>query len=412
MNVVQALKAALASEGPTAGARPYTVRAMETVDAVVVGAGVVGLAVARALARCGLETVVVEREATIGSGCSSRNSEVIHAGLYYPDGSWKARLCVSGRQRLYAHCAAHGVAHRRCGKWLVATDDSQRGRLQDIAAQARRNGVDDLQWLQADELRMRAPALHAVAALSSPSTGIVDSHALMLSLQADAERHGAVLALRAPLLASQRHGAVHLLELGGAAPMRLAAAHVVNAAGLWAPEVARGVAELPAALRPVARFVKGNYFSLSGRAPFDRLIYPMPSEAGLGVHLTLDLAGRARFGPDVEWLSAVSPHDLDYRVDAQRLGAFEDAVRRYWPGLPAGSLQPDYSGVRPKVQWGLSAGTEPVQDFVIQGPAEHGLAGWVNLYGIESPGLTACLALADEVLSRLSLAEPVSATGR
>ncbi|MDE2626781.1 MAG: NAD(P)/FAD-dependent oxidoreductase [Burkholderiales bacterium] len=373
---------------------------MDTVDAVVIGAGVIGLAVGRALALRGLETVVLERANAIGTGTSSRNSEVIHAGLYYAPGSLKARCCVSGRERLYAYLDAHGVAHRRCGKLLVATSEAQRGRLALIQAQAVRNGVHDLHALDAAQLRALEPELNAVAALHSPSTGIVDSHGLMLALLGDLQSHGGALALLSPLESVDSRAGVHVLRVGGSVPMELAARFVVNAAGLWAPGVAARVEGLAAPHVPQAHYAKGNYFSLAGRAPFTRLIYPMPEDAGLGVHLTLDLAGQARFGPDVEWIAPASPDAIDYRVDASRAAAFETDIRRYWPDLPAGALQPAYSGVRPKLQGPGSAAT---QDFVLQGPAEHGVPGLVNLFGIESPGLTASLALADAVVSRLAL---------
>ena len=363
---------------------------VEAVDAVVIGAGVIGLAVGRALAMRGLETIVLDRAAAIGTETSSRNSEVIHAGLYYPTASNKARLCVAGRERLYDYCESHGVAHRRCGKLLVATDESQWAGLQCLHAQALANGVSDVQWLSGEQARAMEPALVASAALWSPSTGIIDSHGLMLALQGDLERHGGAVALRAPVVSvtADEHG--HVLQVGGDAPMQLAAKLVVNSAGLWAPGLAASMA-----LRgvPTAAYAKGNYFSLAAPAPFSRLIYPLPQAAGLGVHLTLDLAGQARFGPDVEWISPASPADIDYRVEAARADGFEDAIRRYWPGLPGGALQPAYSGVRPKISSG--------QDFQFHGPREHGVVGLVNLFGMESPGLTACLAIADEVVGRL-----------
>ena len=381
---------------------------METVDALVIGAGVVGLAVARALALQGHETVLLEQADAIGMATSSRNSEVIHAGIYYPSDSLKARLCVRGREQLYAYCAAHRVAHRRCGKLLVATHDAQRATLTQIQAQAARNGVTDLRWLDAGQLHELEPQLHGVGALLSPSTGIVDSHALMLALRGDVEAHGGALALRSPVLSVDSCGPVHVVQVGGEAPMELGARWVVNAAGLWAPGLAACIHGLAAQHVPVARYAKGNYFSLSGRAPFSHLIYPVPEAAGLGVHLTLDMAGQARFGPDVEWITPDAPEQIDYRVDATRALAFEAAVRRYWPDLPAGALQPAYSGVRPKLEWHGALAT----DFLIQGPLDHGICGLINLYGIESPGLTASLAIADEVLSRLSYSENASAAGR
>jgi L-2-hydroxyglutarate oxidase LhgO len=365
---------------------------VDTVDAVVIGAGVIGLNVGRALAMQGLETVVLERAAAIGTETSSRNSEVIHAGLYYPTSSNKARLCVAGRERLYSYCESHGVTHRRCGKLLVATDASQWPDLRRLQAQALANGVSDLQWLSGEQSRAMEPALAASAALWSPSTGIIDSHGLMLALQGDLERHGGAVALRSPVLSVRSNADGHVLQVGGDAPMELAAKFVVNAAGLWAPGLAsrmqlRGV--------PTAGYAKGNYFSLAAPTPFSRLIYPLPQAAGLGVHLTLDLGGQARFGPDVEWISPTTPADIDYRVDPARVAGFAEAIRRYWPGLPDGALLPAYSGVRPKVSGG--------QDFVFHGPREHGVAGLVNLFGMESPGLTACLAIADEVVGRLGI---------
>ena len=372
---------------------------MDSVDAVVIGAGVVGLAVGRALALRGLETIVLERANAIGTGTSSRNSEVIHAGIYYASGSLKARLCVAGREQLYAYCESHGVAHRRCGKLIVATNAAQRAKLSQIQAQAARNGVLDLRELDTAQVRAMEPALSAVAALHSPSTGIVDSHGLMLALQGDLEANGGALALLSPVLSIDRGGASHVVTVGGEAPMTLAARIVVNSAGLWAPAVAAAINGLAPERVPQARYAKGNYFSLAGRAPFTHLIYPIPEEAGLGVHLTLDLAGQARFGPDVEWIEPATPDDIDYRVGPDRADGFEAAIRSYWPGLPANALQPAYSGVRPKLQ---SPG-ETAHDFVLQGPAEHGIEGLMNLYGIESPGLTSSLALADEVISRLGL---------
>jgi L-2-hydroxyglutarate oxidase LhgO len=372
---------------------------MTDVDAVVVGAGVVGLAVARALARSGLDTLVLESETAIGTGVSSRNSEVIHAGLYYPQGSLKARLCVAGRDQLYALCASHGVAHRRCGKLVVATDERQLPGLDRLFAQAHANGVTDVQRLTRAEALAMEPELDCVAAMWSPSTGIVDSHGLMLALQGDLERAGGAVALASPVLSARCSAGGHLLRVGGAEPMTLSARHVVNAAALGAVALAAGTEGFPAALVPKAWRSKGNYYALSGRAPFTRLVYPLPQDAWLGVHLTLDQAGQARFGPDVEWLPDDPAAPIDYRVDPARAEAFYADVRRYWPGLPDGALVPAYSGVRPKIH-GPDA---PAPDFLVQGPAEHGVSGWVNLFGIESPGLTSCLALADEVLARLGI---------
>ncbi len=371
----------------------------DRVDAVVIGAGVVGLAVGRALAQRGLETLVLESEVTIGTGISSRNSEVIHAGLYYPHGSLKARLCVSGREQLYAFCESHGVAHRRCGKLVVATAPEQLPGLAQLAERARDNGVRDLQALDAAAARAMEPALRCEAALLSPSSGIVDSHGLMLALQGDLERAGGAIALRSPVEALRCGADGHRIEVGGDEPTALRARWVVNAAGLRAPALASTMRGLDARHVPPARFSKGSYFALAGRAPFSRLVYPLPQDAWLGVHLTLDLGGQARFGPDAQWLDIASADAIDYGVDPARADAFYADVRRYWPGLADGSLQPAYSGVRPKIH----GPGEPAPDFGVQGPGEHGVPGLVNLFGIESPGLTSCLALADEVVLRLGL---------
>lgn len=374
---------------------------MDNIDAVVIGAGVVGLAVGRALARRGLETIVAEREDAIGTGISSRNSEVIHAGLYYAAGSLKARLCVAGRSLLYEYCASHGVAHRRCGKLVVATSIEQVAGLRVLAKRAAANGVDDLALLSATEAIALEPELRCDAALLSPSSGIVDSHGLMLALQGDLERAGGAVALRSPVERVRCAADGHEVEVGGAEPTTLRARFVVNAAGLHAPALAARFDGLDAQHVPQAHFSKGSYYALAGRAPFRRLVYPIPQDAWLGVHLTLDLAGAARFGPDAQWLDVASADAIDYRVDPARADGFYADVRRYWPGLPDGALQPAYSGVRPKIH----GPGEPAPDFLIQGPREHGVAGLVNLFGIESPGLTSCLALADEVLARLRVGD-------
>ncbi|MGE0118844.1 MAG: NAD(P)/FAD-dependent oxidoreductase [Dongiaceae bacterium] len=366
---------------------------MDSVDCVVVGAGVIGLAVARALALAGREVIVLERSDVIGGETSSRNSEVIHAGLYYPTGSLKARLCVAGRERLYDYCRSRGIAHRRIGKLIVATADSQLPALAALQRKAVDNEVRDLETIDADQARRLEPAVRCVAALLSPSTGIIDSHGLMLSLQGEAEDHGAMVAYDSPVRGGAATGNGFVLEVAGVAPMQLACRALVNAAGLDAQEVARGLAGLDPHHVPPRFLAKGNYFTLSDRSPFNHLIYPMPAAAGLGVHVTLDLAGRARFGPDVEWIEA-----LDYDIDPRRADSFYDAIRQYYPGLRDGALQPGYTGIRPKLQ----APGGPPEDFVIQGPEIHGLAGLVNLFGIESPGLTASLAIADEVMRRLA----------
>lgn len=365
---------------------------MDRVDAVVIGAGVVGLAVARALALRGLETLVLEGERAIGTGTSSRNSEVVHAGIYYPPGSLKARLCVRGRQLLYEFCSTHGVPHARCGKFIVATAEAQLATLEQLHATGRANGVEGLAMITARAAQAAEPALACVAALASPATGIVDSHALMLALQGDFEAAGGLLAFDAPVLAGGPVAGGLRLEVGGAQPMALEAGLVVNAAGLHAPALAARFDGLAPGSVPRAWFAKGSYYGLAGRSPFSRLIYPVPEPGGLGVHLTLDLGGQARFGPDVEWVDRI-----DYAVDPARAAGFAEAIRRYWPGLPAGALQPGYAGIRPKI----SGPGEPPADFVIQDARAHGLPGLVNLFGIESPGLTASLAIAEEVLARV-----------
>jgi len=361
---------------------------------VVIGAGLIGLAVARALARAGHEVVILEAEDAIGTHTSSRNSEVIHAGIYYPRGSLKARACVRGRALLYEYCAAHGVPHRRCGKLIVAADPGQLPELEAIRTKAHANGASDVVAITRGEAAAMEPELVCAAALHSPSTGIVDSHSLMLAYLGDAEDAGAVLALKSPFVrGALRSDETIELEVGGAEPTKIAARRVVNCAGLTAPGVARGFEGYPADLAPPQLYAKGNYYSLAKRPPFTRLVYPVPEPGGLGVHLTLDLAGQARFGPDVEWVERI-----DYRVDPARATGFYSAIRRYWPGLPDGALAPAYAGIRPKT----SGPGEPPSDFVIQGPREHGVPGLVHLFGIESPGLTASLALAEDVLAQFA----------
>jgi len=366
----------------------------ERIDCAVIGAGVIGLAVARAIARAGCAVLVLEAAEAPGTMTSSRNSEVIHAGIYYERGSLKATSCVAGRRKLYAYCEQAGVPHRRCGKLIVATDDAQVERLAALKRRAEANGVDDLAWLDGPEAREREPALHCVAALHSPSTGVVDSHQLMVALRRDAEEAGASVVCRSPVEAGSVEDDGVRLEIGGRDPVELLCARVVNSAGLAAQAVARTIVGLDASTIPQGWFAKGNYFTLRGTAPFRHLIYPMPDAEHLGVHLTLDLAGQARFGPDVEWVQEPS-----YDVDAGRAAAFYPRIRGYWPGLPDHSLQAGYAGVRPKL---VPPGSPPA-DFVVQGPVNHGVPGLVNLYGIESPGLTSALALADEVVARLGL---------
>jgi L-2-hydroxyglutarate oxidase LhgO len=366
----------------------------EKSGAVVIGAGVVGLACARALALRGIETIVLEANEAIGLETSSRNSEVIHAGLYYPAGSLKARLCVEGRRLLYEFCETRNVAHRRCGKLIVATAPEQEARLDALKSQSLENGVDDLRLLTAAAAMALEPRLSAAAALLSPATGIIDSHGLMLALLGEAEAHGAALALKSPLLRAEAHGSGFLLEVGGEEPMRLETDILINSAGLHATKVAARIDGLDPRHVPALHPAKGNYYALAGRAPFSRLVYPLPEPGGLGVHLTLDLGGQARFGPDVEWVDA-----LDYTVDPRRADAFYAEVRKYWPALPDGALQPAYAGIRPK----LSGPGEPAADFLVQSQATHGVPGLINLFGIESPGLTACLALAEHACGELGM---------
>jgi len=373
---------------------------VDRIDAVVVGAGVVGLACARELALRGLETLVLEADAGIGNGTSSRNSEVIHAGLYDAAGSLKATLCVAGRRLLYPYCEARGVGHRRCGKLVVAATAAQVEPLRAIEARARANGVEGLRWLSGAEAREIEPALRGEAALLSSVTGIVDSHALMLAYLGDLEHAGGGLVVRSPVEGATVTREGFAVRVGGAEPMEIETRVLVNAAGLHAQALARRVEGLDAAHIPRAWFAKGNYYALAGRSPFTRLVYPVPEPGGLGVHLTLDLAGQARFGPDVQWLlDATSADAIDYAVDPQRSDLFYAAIRRYWPELKDGALTPAYSGVRPKLQ----GPGEPVRDFMLQGPQAHGVPGLLNLYGIESPGLTASLALAAEAARRLGV---------
>ncbi len=362
---------------------------MERVQCVVIGAGVVGLALARTLARAGREVVLLESEDRIGTGISSRNSEVVHAGIYYPAGSLKARSCVAGNRLLYAFCEAHGVAHGRLGKLIVAAD-GQLEALRDLRSRAAANGVI-LEWLEGSEARHLEPELRCAAALHSPTTGIVDSHGLMRALRLDAEAHGATVVLRSPVIGGQVRPEGIELRVGGEEPMPILAERVFNAAGLGAQTVTRAITGVPPGSIPPQFLSKGNYYGLSGPAPFSHLVYPIPSQGALGVHLTLDLGGQARFGPDVEWID----HE-NYDVDPRRADSFYAEVRKYWPGLPDGSLQPAYAGIRPK----LHGPSETAPDFLIQTEAVHGVPGLVNLYGIESPGLTASLALAEEVATR------------
>lgn len=348
-------------------------------DCAVIGAGVVGLAIARAVAMSGRSVVVLEAEATFGSGTSSRNSEVIHAGIYYPADSLKARYCVRGRELLYSYCESRGVPHRRIGKLVVATDEAESRHLQGIEAHARANGVDNLQALDRARINALEPQLNACAGLLSPDTGIVDTHSLMLALIGEAEDHGATIAYRSPLRSAIVGSWGLRLDIGGREPCSITSRFAVNAAGLMAADVA-GRMEGLAGPPPRMKFAKGNYFGVNAKVPFGRLVYPVPEPGGLGVHLTFDLAHRPRFGPDVEWTDT-----LDYTVAASRALPFYRAIRRYWPGLPDDSLYPDYCGIRAKA--GDAA------DFVV----DRATGNVIGLFGIESPGLTSCLAIAEDV---------------
>jgi L-2-hydroxyglutarate oxidase LhgO len=370
---------------------------MDQVDAVVIGAGAVGLSVARALAQGGRETIVLEAQTAIGQGVSSRNSEVIHAGLYYAPGSLKARLCVRGKELLYEFSEARGVGHRRCGKLTVAQDQAEVAALRSLQDRAAANGVP-VQWLDAAQARELEPALRCVAALRSPSTGIVDSHGFMLALQGDLESAGGMVAFGSQAVAATlgRGGEPHIVRTADGT--ELAAEVIVNSASLHACALARNFAGLDPRFVPREYFAKGSYYALTGRSPFGHLIYPAPADAWLGVHLTLDLGGQAKFGPDIEWLDVASAEDIEYAVDPGRADGFYAEVRRYWPALPDGALQPSYSGVRPKIH----GPHEKAPDFRIDGPQCHGVAGLVNLFGIESPGLTSALAIGEHVAALLA----------
>jgi L-2-hydroxyglutarate oxidase LhgO len=361
---------------------------VERVQCIVVGAGAVGLAVARSLASKGREVVVLECESHIGTGVSSRNSGVIHAGIYYEKDSLKARVCVQGKHALYRFCEEHGVSHARTGKLVVATDTAQLQALESLQERARGNGVGDLEYLTPEQVSELEPVVRCAGALLSPSTGIIDAHEYMLALQGDAERYGAVIALGTELLGASVRGDGIRVSTGGADPMTLDCDSLVNCAGLGAQTVAGRIDGLDADTIPPLYPAKGNYFQLTGPCPFRRLIYPMPDAAWLGVHVGLDLAGRCKFGPDLHWVN-----ELDYDVDEIQTEAFYASIRRYWPELPDGSLEPDYTGIRPKIY----AQGQPARDFYIQCADEHGVPGLVNLYGIESPGLTSSLAIGEYV---------------
>lgn len=366
---------------------------MDFIETVVVGAGVVGLAIARRLALGGRDVVILEAANAIGTETSSRNSEVIHAGIYYEPDSLKARLCVEGRERLYRYCVERGVPHRNCGKLIVATGHADHEGLERINRRALAAGVANLEFLDALAAIGLEPALACTAALLSPSTGIIDSHALMLSYLGEAQDHGASLAVCSEVTAVRKLAdGFELQVVVDGETSEFACRELINAAGLRAVSLAKRIEALGTEHVPSLYLAKGSYFALSGRCPFSRLIYPLPNEAGLGVHLTLDLGGQGRFGPDVEWIEAI-----DYAVDSERGAGFYKQIRSYWPALRDGALHPSYSGIRPKlVPEGFTAA-----DFRIEGPQVHGLAGLVNLFGIESPGLTASLAIAEMVRSHL-----------
>ncbi|HEY9078671.1 NAD(P)/FAD-dependent oxidoreductase [Magnetovibrio sp.] len=364
----------------------------EKLDCVVIGAGVVGLAIARTLAMSGREVIVIESESAIGTGTSSRNSEVIHAGIYYPQGSLKGTLCVRGKGLLYDYLERHGVDHQRCGKLVVATTEDEIGVLRGVVDKAAANGCTELDWLDGKDAMTLEPELSCLAALSSPTTGILDSHGYMLSLQGEIEAAGGWIALESPLIDGEIHASGIVLRIGGLEPMEVLCNTVINSAGLNAQGVAHHLNGFAKAHIPPRYLCKGNYFSLTGKAPFTQLVYPVPGTASLGCHYTRDLGGQGRFGPDAEWVESI-----DYDVDPSRGDSFYAQIRRYWPGLKDGALSPSYCGIRPKLQ---APGT-PAEDFRIDGPAVHGIKGLVNLFGIESPGLTASLAIGAYVVDML-----------
>jgi L-2-hydroxyglutarate oxidase LhgO len=374
---------------------------MEQLDCVVIGAGVIGLAVAREMALQGRETILLERESAFGTISSARNSEVIHAGIYYPKDSLKAILCVQGNRLLYDYCRSHQVATQPYGKLIVASDDTQLNDLQAILYKAQNNHVPDIKMISGDEAKALEPQLHCSAAILSSSTGIVDSHGYMLSLLGGFEDAGGMLAYQSPLISARPVGSNaeqgFILEIGGADGMQIQTRLLINCAGMSAPAIAKKIEGLSSEQIPKAYFAKGNYFSLTGKSPFSHLIYPIPEPGGLGVHLTLDMGGQAKFGPDVEWLDIESEEQIDYSVNASRGDDFYEAVRRYWPGLKDGSLQPDYSGVRAKIV----PPNIPAGDFYFNGPQDHGLQGLFNLYGFESPGLTSSLAIAKHLEEKI-----------
>lgn len=361
----------------------------DAIECVVIGAGVVGLAVGRALARAGIETVILEAEHTFGTHTSSRNSEVIHAGIYYATDSLKARFCVEGRRMLYAFCDSHMVSYKKYGKVICATDPATMDRLEEIYRQGQINGVEGLKMLSPAETQAKTPGIHTVGAIWSPETGVVDSHQLMMSLLGDFEAAGGSVAYKAPILSGHKGSRGHRLKVGGAAATELDAKWVINCAGLKATQVAHQFESMPGEQIPIPRYAKGAYFSYAGKTDFEHLIYPLPFVGGLGIHLTLDTAGAAKFGPDVEWFDDVP----DYKVDEASKPKFIEAVQDYWPGMDPDKLIPAYSGIRPKMRWP----DRMEEDFVISTPKEHGVNGLLHLFGFESPGLTSCLAIGEHV---------------
>jgi len=362
---------------------------VEKLDCIIIGAGIVGLAVGREMALSGREVFILEAMDGIGNEASSRNSEVIHAGIYYPPGSLKARLCIRGRDLMYEYCTERGIDHKRIGKVITAAGEGEVRELERLLVQARKNGVDDLVQLSGKDLRAVEPGLDGEAGILSPSTGIVDSHSLMEALLRDCREGGADLVLGTRVVGGRVADEGIVLDVGGQEPMIVLCRTVINCGGVHAPFVAHSIEGVPLRSIPPSYMCKGNYFAISGSAPFEHLIYPIPGEESLGIHLTFDLAGKVRFGPDTQWVESV-----DYSVDPCRAGSFYESIRKYWPGLPEGSLHPDYSGIRAKITGPDAAAA----DFMIQGPESHGIGGLVNLYGIESPGLTASMAIAEEVV--------------
>ena len=367
---------------------------MSDIDCLVIGAGVVGLAVARELALAGREVVIAEATEGIGTQTSARNSEVIHAGIYYPPGSLKARVCVAGRELLYHYLGERGLPHKACGKLIVATSEAQKPALETIMTRAKASGVDTLRWLSGAEARAMEPEVRCEIALLSPETGVVDSHALMLSLLGECEAAGGSLALNTPITGWRREADGFSVDFGGDDPATYSVRTVVNSAGHGAPKLLGLLDGFPPEHVPVQHYAKGNYFALTGKQPFSHLVYPVPEAAGLGIHATIDMGGRVKFGPDVEWVE----HDQDLVVDPARAEKFYAAIRTYWPALPDGALVADYAGIRPK----LHGPSEPMPDFRIDGPEVHGVPGLVNLLGIESPGLTSSLAIAEMVRAKLA----------